>query len=746
MSRSVRTTDSVTLVALLGASEGDVVTLAELHRNPRVHIAGLYDPHPLSVGHELAEILGIVHGHDPGFLDHIAGAGIVVLPRAIHRFAREIEILRGAGCELISQAEALDRFVVDRVIEHPAVPPDEEIDATGLSALDQSLYWLEVALERESFLRALLSIAVQAVDADKGSVQLFDPFTQQLYIAYAEGLSDHTVRSSRQCLGEGISGRVAETRRAELLRGQDLALERRDRPDIESAVSVPLVSGENLLGVINVSTDHGTPPLTQAALTRLVDLGPRISRGLQRLLDVQSAFDHSLAFGIEQGLDRILEGALPTLAALAEVRDLVCTATGAAEIEMVLLGSDGPSLHLRGRPDSEGRPVYRRDVQASQGILGQVLLDASPVVLEERNRRAGEAKVRREMTLYLPLGGRDAFAVLLMHFHSLGALSHFQRSMERVRDILTPRIGALLSRHETRFRHERLRRLAAGLAQLASLPREERLGRGATLFMDLSGAEAVALWRGESETPETELRQAGPGQHDLDAVWARLRDRLRRGRHLRLRELDPAGSDLRSLLLVGDAEGLAIAALNRRTDDLLSEAGFRDEDVEFAELLLKALETALSPAEAADSAPDDSRVVEIPVGEHMLEQAVEHELARARRYHLGFSLSVFDIDMTGEVLADQMPGLRQLVERSSRGTDAVVWLGGGRLAILAPEEMRGQRALVRRFSTTIEEYLSARLGAQAPRVDVRTATYPRDGETAGEILARCLGTPPSPTD
>lgn len=730
-------------VALLGAGEGDVVTLAELHRNPRVHIAGVYDPHPLAVGHELCEILGIMHGHEPAFLDQIAAVGTVVVPREVHRYAREIEFLRQAGCRLLDQSEALDTFVHDRVVEHPAVPPDEEINPAAMSALDQSLYWLEVALERESFLRALLSIAVQAVDADKGSVQLFDPFTQQLYIAYAEGLSDHTVRSSRQCLGEGISGRVAETRRAELLRGQDLALERRDRPDIDSAISVPLVAGTDLLGVINVSTDQGSEPLTEPDLQRLAHLGPRISLGLQRLLEVQSAFDHSLTFGIEQGLDRLIDEGLPTLASLAEAREIVCSASGAHEVEVILLGADGPSLHLLGEKDADGGPVFRRDVQASQGILGQVLLDGSPVVLEERNRRAGESKVRREMTLYLPLGGRDAFMVLLLHFRSLGALSHFQRSMERVRDCLTPRIGTLLSRHESRARHERLRRLAAGLAQIAATPRDERLGRAATLFMDLAGASAVALWRGDADTPDAELRQAGPGEEDLEPVWARLRDRLRRGRHLRLRELDPAGSDLRSLLLVGESEGLAIAALNRRSEDLLSEVGFRDEDIESAELLLQALVNALGPGDAPEAPTGAHATVEAPVGEQVLEQAVERELARARRYHLGFSLSIFTLELEEAQLSEHLMPLRQEIDKSSRGTDAMIWMEGGRLAILAPEEMRGQRALVRRFAALIDDYLAAHVGSGAARVSVRTATYPRDGETTSEILARCLDRPPS---
>jgi hypothetical protein len=731
-------------VALLGAGEGDVVTLAELHRNPRVHIVGVYDPHPLAVGHELAEILGIMHGHHPGFLDQIAAAGTVVIPREIHRFAREIELLRKAGCRLLTQAEALETFVTDRVVEHPVVAPDEDADPNAMSALEQSLYWLEVALERESFLRALLSVAVQAVGADKGSVQLFDPFTQQLYIAYAEGLSDHTVRSSRQCLGEGISGRVAETRRAELLRGQDLVVERRDRPDIESAISVPLVSDDDLLGVINVSTDEGAEALNERDLERLAHLGPRISNGLKRLLEVQSAFDHSLTFGIEQGLDRIIDEGRPTLEALAQARDLVTSASAATEVELILLGADGPSLHLLGQTGPDGEPVYRRDVNASQGILGQVLLDASPVVLEERNRRAGESRVRREMTLYLPLGGREAFMVLLMHFHSLGALSHFQRSMERVRDCMTPRLGTLLARHESRARHDRLRRLAAGLAQLASTSRTERLARAAALFMDLTGASAVAIWRGDNDTPDAELRHAGPGSEEFDPVWMRLRERLRRGRHLRLRELDPAGSDLRSLLLVGQDGGLAIAALNRRTDDPLSEAGFRDEDIESAELLLQSLSNALGDEEPeTEVGTGVHATVEAPVGEEALKDAVERELARARRYHLGFSLSIFELELAEEALAAHLMALRQEIERSSRGTDALIWLEGSRVAILAPEEMRGQRALVRRFTTLIDEYLGSHLGGRSARVSVRTATYPRDGETAEEILGRCLGDPGS---
>jgi len=189
---------------------------------------------------------------------------------------------------------------------------------------------------------------------------------------------------------------------------------------------------------------------------------------------------------------------------------------------------------------------------------------------------------------------------------------------------------------------------------------------------------------------------------------------------------------------------MALAALNRRSDDLLSEIGFRDEDIECAELLLQALVDAGGPAELEARGPD--RSIAVPSGDQALEKAVEREMARAQRYHLGFSLSVFDLELSEEVLSEHLTHIRQLIERTSRGTDSVVWLSGGRLAILAPEEMRGQRALVRRFTAAIEDYLGSAVDIGPTRVSVRTATYPRDGETAAIILARCLDPPSPPTD
>ncbi len=733
------------LVALLGATEHEVVTLAELHRNPRVHIVGLYDPVREGVGHELAEILGLRHGGDDEFLEQIAQAPVVVLPRERHRLEDAIEHLRARGCTFVTQDEALSRWTVERRVEHPPLPEVPVPARRDAGQLEDSLGWLERALDRESLLRSMLSIAVQAVQADKGSIQLFDPFTQQLFIAYADGLSDHTVRSARQCLGEGIAGRVAQTRRAELLQGGDLGPEQRDRPDIQSAICAPLEDAGDLLGVVNVSTDHGSKHLSRADLDRLLRMAERISPVLRRLLQIQTLLDRALVEDLERELDNLLELHAPVHQALALARDLVQDLSGAREASLVVLGEDGPAYQIHPGRSPEGDPVSSRDLDASQGILGQVVLDRNPVVLEERNRLAGESRIRREMTLYVPLGPRETFAVLVLRFSGLSTLSHFQRNLDRVRDVLTPRLGTLLSRHETHARHDRLRRLATGLSQLAAVGDEERLGRAAMLMMELTGAEAVAIWRRGSDAPDTELRQNSLASSALDAAWDELRARLRRTGLCRLRELDPVGSDLRSLLLVGEGDGPALAAINRRPEDLLAEWGFRDEDVEHALLLLDAVGEPV-PAEAPTPTPapapaeptPEADVEESDLGLRVLVEAVERELNRAQRYHLGFSLSVFRVGVQPDVYAAHETQLRHHVEQSSRSTDALLWLPDQRLAILAPEEMRGQRRLVRRVGELIETFLDRQIGPDGDRVEVRSAAYPRDVHDVESLLERCV--------
>jgi two-component system, OmpR family, sensor histidine kinase KdpD len=108
-------------------------------------------------------------------------------------------------------------------------------------------------LELSVVLERILGSAVELLGADSGSVMLLEG--EELAVACVHGNAGAERRRVR--LGEGIAGRVAQTREALLIHGtadpvEFPGLEPRDRP-VTSAISAPLIHRGTLLGVLNVN-------------------------------------------------------------------------------------------------------------------------------------------------------------------------------------------------------------------------------------------------------------------------------------------------------------------------------------------------------------------------------------------------------------------------------------------------------------------------------------------------------------
>jgi len=737
--------DQLVLVGLLGAGESEVPLLAELHRNPRVHIVGVYDPDPNAVCLELAEILGIPQGSTPADRQQLLGAQEVVLGRDRERLADAIDAVREAGGPaLLSTAEALARYQVEQVVESPKPAPPSRDAERRAEGLEEALEWLNRALDREELLRNMLSIGMRAVGASKGSIQILDPLTRELYIGYAIGLSDQVVRTSRQRLGVGISGAVAGSRRSRLLVGKVNQHSRPERGEILSAICVPLAVDETVLGVLNVSTDVGMPPLTRTDLQRVDQLSRRMSPVLSRLLEIQEQHERALVDDLNSELDRLMQMNLSAIETLAFTRDLLQDLSGATMAQLIVLSPEGAAVRIRDGHLDDGSPSVERDFDPHRGILGQVLLENEPVYMDERVRAAGETLVRRHLTLYMPVGRPDTFAVYIAHFEGLSVLSHFQRSMGPVRELLTSRIAEIITREDRRGRMERLRRLVGGLSSMATQGGAERAATAAQVFLKQSDAEAVALWTGPSAQPQVVLAVGELGENDLAPMWPALRARLKETGPQRISELDVDGSALRSLLVSGSSTGPALAALNRAPTGALEGLGFREEDEEAARALLDAL---IERAEVEEIYPQRARPLAITPhdpGEEssyernhqLLHDAIERELSRAQRYHFGFSLTLFEIDLPDEQWEGMSEALRHKLSSSTRGTDCLLWLSARRFAVLAPEEARGQRRLARRLQELLADFLEENSEDGVPAIRIGSAGYPQQGGSADELLAR----------
>ncbi len=120
-----------------------------------------------------------------------------------------------------------------------------ERQLSELRALQQLSESLNRTVSLEETLEQLLDETLLQLEAENASVMLLEPDQQTLTIKMARGLTEEVVAETRVKLGERISGKVAAQKRAILYPA-------READESGSALSVPLLKDEEVLGVLNV--------------------------------------------------------------------------------------------------------------------------------------------------------------------------------------------------------------------------------------------------------------------------------------------------------------------------------------------------------------------------------------------------------------------------------------------------------------------------------------------------------------
>ena len=125
-------------------------------------------------------------------------------------------------------------------------------------------------------------------------------------------------------------------------------------------------------------------------------------------------------------------------------------------------------------------------------------------------------------------------------------------------------------------------------------------------------------------------------------------------------------------------------------------------------------------------------------------EAVERELARARRYDRPFVLAYADVrglkavnDTEGHLAGDELlKGVSSLLRDSARADDVVGRLGGDELGLLLVEQSAdGAEAVTSRIQSMLPER-HAELGISTPwDLTIGIAAFPEDGQTFNELLA-----------
>jgi PAS domain S-box-containing protein len=138
-------------------------------------------------------------------------------------------------------------------------------------------------LELEELLPALLVRVCDVMAVDNAAILLLDVGARELHVRAAQGLEEEVAAGVRIPIGQGFAGRIAASR--EPLIVDDLStfpvVSPFLREQLRSAVGVPLVRGERVLGVLHVGTAEAHQ-FTAADVQLLQRVAERVAAAVER--------------------------------------------------------------------------------------------------------------------------------------------------------------------------------------------------------------------------------------------------------------------------------------------------------------------------------------------------------------------------------------------------------------------------------------------------------------------------------
>ena len=403
------TDGSVAENAPLASSESQIVALdwlaalldAALVVDDRAAIVEVNAPAEALFGYTRAELVGrpvemlVPERLRARHAKHIADFFAAPRPRSRHAglelYARHkdgSEFLVTIALSPIPAAPATLALAVARdITEHKRIEAALQRRITDLSVLNRMATIVTEAMDEDEIITRVMDEALQLVGVEFAAIRLLDQAAGELILVAHRGLGDEFVRaSSRVKLGEGVSGRVAQTGEPIIVGslaeypGNLKPLLAQER--IQSIAGVPLIGRTGLLGVMNLGAPN-PDSFDSAGMQLLLTLARQMAIGIEQARlyaetrrknrHLSVLYTMNLAASQSLNLDELLNGALTaTMKALDAQTGVI-----------YLLDADKKSmaLHAHYGHSPEFIKVFQQ-LKSDEGISGQAIAKKKPVVLD----------------------------------------------------------------------------------------------------------------------------------------------------------------------------------------------------------------------------------------------------------------------------------------------------------------------------------------------------------------------------
>lgn len=151
---------------------------------------------------------------------------------------------------------------------------------------------INAQIELDSCLKTSIDKVTDLLGVEMGSLMLLDKENQELSIKVAKGLSENIIKNAKAKVGEGISGWVAKNKEPLLIKNirRDKRFSKRDgKYHNDSLLSVPLLTKDKVIGVINVNNKTTKGIFNKKDLDTLKEVSAHISNAISKAMKYEEA-------------------------------------------------------------------------------------------------------------------------------------------------------------------------------------------------------------------------------------------------------------------------------------------------------------------------------------------------------------------------------------------------------------------------------------------------------------------------
>jgi len=290
---------------------------------------------------------------------------------------------------------------------------DRERLSLELSTLRLIISEINRGPDLDKILNLIMEKAVQIVEAERGSLMLFDPKKEELYIKSAVGLSKKIVSTVRIKPGEGIAGWVFKEGKPLLIEegAKDPRFKEFENAQVKlkSIISVPLKIKDKVVGVINLDNKRKNGIFNIDDLQLLSNFANHVTIALENLRLHREIKEELKEHGLIHEIINSINSTLNLEEVLLKVVNSIREYFNYSICDILLLDEQNENLYFAATDGYSAKSRRNIRIKLGEGITGRVAVTGKPLVVPDVTKFEGyicsTKEVRSEITVPLKAGG-----------------------------------------------------------------------------------------------------------------------------------------------------------------------------------------------------------------------------------------------------------------------------------------------------------------------------------------------------